>query len=94
MLRRTKFNVSIDVWSKMSSNRMKSGTSRRYENFKYITRSDNTNDINKYTKKEHCLDNLHSMNEHMIVYIMEYNEYIIRKTVYIYLDLDYKTPTR
>ena len=51
MLRRTKFNVSIDVWSKMSSNRMKSGTSRRYENFKYITRSDNTNDIKEYTKK-------------------------------------------
>ena len=62
MLRRTKFIVFIDVWSKMTNNRRKSGTSRRYENFKYITKYYNTNDINEYTKK--CLDNLHSMNEH------------------------------
>ena len=51
MLRRTNFNVSIDVWSKMSSNRIKSGASRKYENFNYIARSNNTNDINEYTKK-------------------------------------------
>ena len=67
MLRRTKFYVSIDVCSNMSSNRMKSRTSRRYENLKYMTRSDNTNDINEYIKKKHCLDNLQSMNEHMIL---------------------------
>ena len=55
MLWRTKFNVSIDVWSKMSSNRIKSGTSRRYENFKYITRSDNTNDKLMNTPKKGTL---------------------------------------
>ena len=80
MLWRIKFNVSNDVWSKMSSNRMKSGTSRRYEIFKYITRSDNTNDkLMNTPKKEHYLDNLSSMNEHIIVYIMGYHEYIMRK---------------
>ena len=52
MLWRIKFNVPGDVWSKMSSNRMKSGTSRRYENFKYITRSDNTNDKLMNTPKK------------------------------------------
>ena len=41
MVSRTKFNVSIDVWSKMSSNRRKSETSRRYKHLKYSTRSDN-----------------------------------------------------
>ena len=41
-------------------------------NFKYITRSDNTNDINEYIKKEHCLDNLHSKNEHKIVNSLHY----------------------
>ena len=68
MLWRIKFNVSSDVWSKMSSNRKKSGTSRRYENFKYITRSDNTNDkLMNTPKKEQCLDN-----EHMIVNNLHY----------------------
>ena len=50
MKRRTIFNVSIDVYCKMSTNRMKAGTSRRYENFKYITRSDNTNDSYEHIK--------------------------------------------
>ena len=46
MLKRTKLNVSIDVCSKMSSNTRKSGEKRIYKNFKCITRSDYTNDIN------------------------------------------------
>ena len=46
--------------------------SRRYENFKYITRSDSRDDINEYTNKGYCLDNLHSMNEHMIVNCLYY----------------------
>ena len=65
MLCRTKFNVSIEVCSKISSNRRKSGTSIKYETFKYITKSDSRKDINECTKNKHCLDNLHvSMNEH------------------------------
>ena len=55
MLRRVKFNVSIDVWSEMSSNRRKSRVSRRYKNFKYITRSDSRDDINEYIKKRNTV---------------------------------------
>ena len=51
MIRRTIFNVSIDVYCKMSTNRMKAETSRRYENFKYITRSDNINHSYEHNKK-------------------------------------------
>ena len=52
MLRRTKFNVPIKICRKTSSNGRKLGTSRKYENFKYIIRSDSRNDINEYTKRK------------------------------------------
>ena len=51
MIRRTIFNVSIDVYCKMSTNRMKAETSSRYVSFKYNIRSDNTNDSYEHTKK-------------------------------------------
>ena len=46
--------------------------SRRYENFKYITRSDSRDDINEYNNKGTLSWYLHGMNEHMIVNSLHY----------------------
>ena len=51
MIGRTIFDVYIDVYCKMSTNRMKAETRRRYENFKYIIRSDITSDTYEHAKK-------------------------------------------
>ena len=73
MLMRTKFNVFIDVWSKMSNNKRKSRA------IKIMKTSSTSLDlivqmmlINTPKRKKNCADNFHSMNKYMIVNSLHY----------------------